>query len=71
MLRGDAEHGRAKASGVVEGVTLLAFRRELLAHTVDQMDFCAHSERGPLRADSYPPMCTIVLDAGTKSGSPM
>jgi hypothetical protein len=24
-----------------------------------------------LRSDVYPPICTIVLDAGTKSGSPM
>src|SRR5712671_1477731 len=34
MLRGDAEHGRAKASGVIEGDDLLTFRREFLAHTV-------------------------------------
>jgi hypothetical protein len=49
MLRGDAEHGRAKASGVVEGDDLLTFRRELLAHTVDQVDFRAHSEHGARR----------------------
>ena len=42
MLRRDAEHGRAEATGIVQRDDLLSFGSEFLAHAVDQMDFRAH-----------------------------
>src|SRR5208337_5078735 len=44
MLRRNSEHGGAEATGVVKRDDLLALRGELLAHSIDQMDFRAYGE---------------------------
>src|SRR2546430_15806067 len=44
MLRRDAKHGGTQTTAVVEGDDHLVFAGELLAHTVDEMDLCAHRE---------------------------
>ena len=49
---------------------MLPFRKETFVRGA-LCDLGGETPYRPLRADSYPPMCTIVLDAGTKSGSPM
>src|SRR5438128_2068372 len=49
MLRRDAEHGGAEATGIVEGDDHLIFIGELLAHAVDEMDLRADGELGTAR----------------------
>ena len=46
MLRRDAEHGGAEATGIVERDDLLPFRSEFLAHAIDQVDFRTHGKHG-------------------------
>src|SRR5580704_5295529 len=44
MLRRDAEHRGAEATGIVERDDLLAFGGEFLAHAIHEMNFRAHGE---------------------------
>src|SRR5919108_198483 len=50
VLRGDTEHGGAKAAGVIQGNDFLSLRRELLAHAVYQMNFGSHGKAGARRS---------------------
>src|SRR5215469_10660301 len=49
VLRGDAEHGGAEATGVVEGDHPLPLFREFSAHAVDEVYFRAHREHCSFR----------------------
>src|SRR6185437_13381840 len=49
VLRGNSEHRGAQAAGVVQSDDFLPFRRELLAHAVDQVNFGADRKRGSCR----------------------